>query len=93
MADLGVARIVGDCAPARSTPAYVDPAVACRMPLPGAPSDVFMLAAVAVHALTGTPVWTVDVSAVDALAQAAAGEIGGLGDNVACVRGVPGGGA
>ena len=73
LADLGVARIVGDSAPARSTPAYVDPAVASGC-APGAPSDVFMLAAVAVHAFTGTPVWS-GASPAEMLAQAAAGEL------------------
>ena len=73
LADLGVARIVGDSAPARSTPAYVDPAVAAGC-APGAPSDVFMLAAVAVHALTGTPVWS-GASPDEMLAEAAAGEL------------------
>ncbi len=73
LADLGVARIVGDTAPARSTPAYVDPAVAAGC-APGAPSDVFMLAAVALHALTGTPVWS-GATPAEMLAQAAAGEL------------------
>ena len=73
LADLGVARIVGDSAPARSTPAYVDPAVAAGC-APGAPSDVFMLAATAVHALTGMPVWS-GASPAEMLAQAAAGEL------------------
>ncbi len=76
LADLGVARIVGDTAPARSTPAYVDPSVAAGC-APGAASDVFMLAAVAVHALTGTPVWT-GVTPEDTLARAAAGDVGDL---------------
>jgi hypothetical protein len=73
LADLGVARIVGDSEPARSTPAYIDPAVASGC-APGAPSDVFMLAAVAVHALTGTPVWP-GASPAEMLVQAAAGEL------------------
>jgi hypothetical protein len=73
LADLGVARIVGDCGPVRSTPGYIDPAVAAGC-APGAPSDVFMLAAVAVHALTGAPVWT-GATVSDALAQAACGEL------------------
>src|SRR6266702_447466 len=68
-----LARIVGDTAPARSTPAYVDPAVAAGC-APGAPSDVFMLAAVALHALTGTPVWS-GATPAEMLAQAAAGEL------------------
>jgi eukaryotic-like serine/threonine-protein kinase len=57
LADLGVARIVGDEAPARGTPAYLDPIVANGY-LPGAASDVFCLAAVAVHALSGRSVWS-----------------------------------
>jgi hypothetical protein len=76
LADLGVARIVGDTAPARSTPAYIDPAVAAGG-IPGTASDVFMLAAVALHALTGTPVWT-GVTREDVLARAAAGDVGDL---------------
>ncbi len=84
LADLGVARIVGDCAPARSTPAYVDPAVAAGC-APGAPSDVFMLAAVALHALTGTPIWRGNTPD-DMLAQAASGDIGDLHERL---TGVP----
>ncbi|HEY7045690.1 MAG TPA: protein kinase, partial [Jatrophihabitantaceae bacterium] len=76
LTDLGVARIVGDSAPARSTPAYVDPWVASGH-TPGAPSDVFMLGAVAVHALTGAPVWA-GVTPEDTLARAAAGDVGDL---------------
>ena len=56
LADLGVGRIIGDDGPVRSTAAYVDPSVANGC-LPGPASDVFMLAATAVHALTGVPVW------------------------------------
>jgi hypothetical protein len=76
LGDLGVARIVGDTAPARSTPAYIDPSVAAGS-APGAASDVFMLAAVAVHALTGTPVWA-GVTPEETIARAAAGDIGDL---------------
>ena len=81
LADLGVARIVGDQAPARSTPAYVDPSVAAGY-APGAASDVFMLAAVAVHALTGSPVWT-GATPEDTIARAAAGEVGDLAGRLA----------
>jgi len=81
LADLGVARIVGDDAPARSTPAYVDPSVAAGC-APGAASDVFMLAAVAVHALTGSPVWT-GVTPEDTIARAAAGDVGDLAARLA----------
>jgi protein kinase-like protein len=83
LADLGVARIVGDAAPARSTPAYMDPSVAAGC-VPGAPSDVFMLAAVAVHALTGSPLWT-GVTAEEVIARAAAGDVGGLPSRLAAL--------
>ncbi|MDT4943099.1 MAG: eukaryotic-like serine/threonine-protein kinase [Pseudonocardiales bacterium] len=56
LADLGVARLLGDAAPVRTTPAYADPAVAGGA-LPGPASDVFMLGAVALHVLTGSPPW------------------------------------
>jgi hypothetical protein len=96
LADLGIARLadastgeVGDDdpnAPARSTPAYIDPVVAAGG-VPAASSDVFMLAAVALHALTGRPPWP-GVTAGAALAAAATGE---LGDVTARLRaaGVP----
>jgi protein kinase-like protein len=83
LADLGVARIVGDAAPARSTPAYMDPSVAAGC-VPGAPSDVFMLAAVAVHALTGSPLWT-GVTAEDVIGRAAAGAVGDLPSRLAAL--------
>ena len=56
LADLGVARLLGDTHPARTTPAYADPAVASGA-LPGPTNDVFMLGAVALHVLTGSPPW------------------------------------
>jgi hypothetical protein len=56
LADLGVARLLGDTHPVRTTPAYADPTVASGA-LPGPTSDVFMLGAVALHALTGSPAW------------------------------------
>jgi hypothetical protein len=56
LADLGVARLTGEIAPVRTTPAYADPIVAAGG-LPAAASDVFMLAGVALHALTGAPPW------------------------------------
>lgn len=59
LADLGVARLSGDDRDAESTPAYIDPAVA-QGSVPAAASDVFMLGAVALHALTGAPVWSAD---------------------------------
>jgi hypothetical protein len=83
LADLGVARIVGDAAPARSTPAYVDPSVAAGC-VPGAPSDVFMLAAVGVHALTGSPLWT-GTTPADMIARAAAGDLGDLTTRLAAL--------
>ena len=81
LGDLGVARIIGDVGPARSTPGYVDPSVAAGC-VPGAPSDVFMLAAVAVHALTGSPLWT-GTTPADMLARAAAGDLGDLASRLA----------
>ncbi|MDT4938933.1 MAG: eukaryotic-like serine/threonine-protein kinase [Pseudonocardiales bacterium] len=79
LADLGVARLRGDLAVVdgtRCTPAYVDPAVAAGS-VPGPPSDVFMVAAVAVHALTGAPVWAGD-SSDEILEAAATGDAGDL---------------
>src|SRR5207302_9265821 len=79
LADLGVARLRGDLAAldgTRCTPEYVDPAVAAGS-VPGPPSDVFMLAAVAVHALTGAPVWR-GATPDDLVAAAAAGDVGDL---------------
>jgi hypothetical protein len=51
-----VARLLGDTHPVRTTPAYADPTVASGA-LPGPPNDVFMLGAVALHVLTGSPPW------------------------------------
>jgi hypothetical protein len=76
LADLGVARIIGDDDPVHSTPAYLDPSVAAGN-APGPSSDVFMLAAVALHAVTGTPVWAGDTPA-EVMARAAAGDFGDL---------------
>lgn len=73
LADLGVARLVGERHDPQSTPEYVDPAVAAGA-APGPASDVFMLAAVALHALTGAPPWSAG-SPEEALAQAAAGRL------------------
>jgi hypothetical protein len=71
LADLGVSRLLGDAAPARTTPAYADPMVAAGA-APGTSSDVFMLGGVALHALTGAPPWPgSDPSAV--FEQAASG--------------------
>ena len=73
LADLGVARVLGEYAGSEATPEYVDPAVA-RGAVPGPASDVFGLAACAFHALTGVPPWnaatasaTLDVAASGAL--------------------------
>ncbi|HJQ41782.1 MAG TPA: serine/threonine-protein kinase [Jatrophihabitantaceae bacterium] len=77
LADLGVARLHGREADVRSTPAYIDPAVAAGS-VPGPPSDVFMLAAVAFHALTGRSVWPGD-TADEVLASARAGRTVRLG--------------
>jgi hypothetical protein len=80
LADVGVARLTGDDADAESTPAYIDPAVAVGG-VPGAPSDVFMLGGLALHALTGAPPWPGD-DAEAALAAARAGAFDGV-DGVA----------
>jgi serine/threonine protein kinase len=56
LADLGIARVLGDDVPIQTTAAYVDPAVAAGC-VPGVASDVFALGAVAVHALSGEPLW------------------------------------
>ncbi|MDT4891839.1 MAG: eukaryotic-like serine/threonine-protein kinase [Pseudonocardiales bacterium] len=74
LADLGVARlarVTGQVRDVRSTPAYTDPAVAAGA-VPGTPSDVFMLAATALRALTGRTVWP-SGTADEALAAAARG--------------------
>ena len=76
LADLGVARLLDDDAPVQSTPAYIDPAVASGC-VPGPQSDVFMLGAVTFQALTGASIWPGDTVA-EALAAAAAGEIGDI---------------
>ncbi|PZS35370.1 MAG: serine/threonine protein kinase [Pseudonocardiales bacterium] len=74
LADLGVARLLGDDAPAHSTPAFIDPAVAAGC-VPGPQSDVFMLGAVSFQALTGGSIWPGGTPA-EVLAAAATGEIG-----------------
>jgi eukaryotic-like serine/threonine-protein kinase len=73
LADLGVARVLGELEAVHSTPEYIDPAVAAGA-APGPASDVFMVAAVAVHALTGAPPWRAD-DAEAALALAATGRV------------------
>ena len=74
LADLGVSRLTGDDTDAESTPAYVDPLVA-RGGVPTSYSDVFMLGAVALHALTGAPLWTASTGDA-ALAQASSAGLG-----------------
>lgn len=81
LADVGVARLTGDDADAEATPAYVDPAVAGGC-VPGPPSDVFMLGAVALHALTGAPPWP-DLDAEAALERAARGVLDDASDRLA----------
>ncbi len=85
LADLGVARIVGDDDPVGSTPAYLDPSVAAGF-APGAASDVFMLAAVSVHALTGKPIWPGETPA-EVLVRAAAADFCDLDERLAAVPG------
>ncbi len=52
LADLGVARLVGDTKPVHTTLPYADPIVVAGY-LPDPASDVFMLGAVTLHAVTG----------------------------------------
>ncbi|MCL2781575.1 MAG: serine/threonine protein kinase [Actinomycetia bacterium] len=73
LSDLGVARLMGDLAAARSAPAYLDPSVAVGC-APSPASDVFMLAATALHALTGAPAW-IGADPDEVLARAAAGNL------------------
>jgi serine/threonine protein kinase len=81
LGDLGVARIVGDSVAVRCTPEYIDPAVA-RGFVPGPSSDVFMLGAIAMRALTGSPVWRGTTTA-GILADAAAGDLGHVRERLA----------
>jgi hypothetical protein len=76
LADLGLARVRGDEAGAHGTPAYLDPLVARGHP-PHASSDVFSLAAVAFHALSGAPLW-VGTTRQQLVRQAAAADYGDL---------------
>jgi hypothetical protein len=87
LADLGVARmLIGHAGADRSlgTPAYVDPVVAAGGAA-GAASDVFSLAAVALHCLTGAGPWQcgdrADLRAV--LERAATGVITDLAGKLA----------
>jgi serine/threonine protein kinase len=84
LADLGVARMFGASFDAIGTPAYVDPVVAAGGAA-GAASDVFSLAAVALHALTGRGPWQTDAdeSAEQVLSAAATGVIDDLAGRLA----------
>ena len=86
LADLGVARLTGEEDDAESTPAYVDPGVALGG-IPSELSDVFMLAATALHALTGEVPWP-GSSGDEALARAQTGDLGPLPTRLAAA-GVP----
>jgi serine/threonine protein kinase len=82
LADLGMARLLGSLAQGLGTPAYLDPVVAAGGAA-GAASDVFSLAAVALHCVSGAGPWQpVGSSGLDsaaaALARAATGVIDGL---------------
>jgi eukaryotic-like serine/threonine-protein kinase len=78
LTDLGVARVVGETARPRVTPAYVDPVVA-RGGAPGPSSDVFGLAAAAFHALTGVAPWN-GAAPADVLGVAASGQLPDLAE-------------
>ncbi len=87
LADLGVAHmLVGHTSPERclGTPAYVDPVLAAGGAT-GAASDVFSIAAVALHCLTGSGPWQdgepADAQAV--LSRAASGVISDLDSRLA----------
>ncbi len=84
LADVGTARLTGDGADAACTPAYADPAVAGGC-VPGPPSDVFMLGAVALHALTGSPPWPAE-SGEAALALAARGDLDDVAQRLAAAE-------
>jgi len=81
LADLGVARVLGERDDPQCTPEYMDPAVAGGA-APGPASDIFMLAAVAVHALTGAPPWRAD-SPERTIALAATGRVPDLRRDIA----------
>jgi hypothetical protein len=85
LADLGVARLLGDREPVYATPAYLDPAIAAGC-LPAPQTDVFMLGAVALHALTGAALWPGD--GASAFAAARAGALGDIPGRLAAA-GVP----
>jgi hypothetical protein len=84
LADLGVARLFGSSTSAMGTPAYIDPAVAGGGAA-GAATDVFALAAVALHALTGRGPWqqtSAPESGDTLLARAATATIADLEDRL-----------
>jgi serine/threonine protein kinase len=85
LADLGVARLLAVDGPATGTPAYLDPVLAAGGAA-GPASDVFALAAVALHALTGAGPWQRAgqlAVAEQVLAVAATGQVVGLADRLA----------
>ena len=88
LSDLGLARLLGEVGSGRCTPGYADP-LAAAGDVPIASSDVFALAAVAFHALTGESVWPGD-TAEEVLATAAAGRLGDVSGALAAA-GVPDG--
>ena len=73
LADLGVARLFGAIDDVMSTPAYLDPVVAAGGP-PGPAADVFAIAAVGYHCLSGHPVWR-GQSVAEVMARAAEGDV------------------
>lgn len=83
LADLGVASMCGSAEEQRSTLAYLDPAVA-NGGAAGPPSDVFMLAAISLHALTGRPPW-VALTPQGLVDAAASGDIADLDDRLGAV--------
>lgn len=87
LADLGMARLLGTSGPVLTTPDYADPAVAAGGPLTAA-SDVFMLAAVALHALTGAAPWSGPDARSVFLQAASASSAAGFGARLAAA-GVP----
>ncbi|MCW2568262.1 MAG: Serine/threonine protein kinase, partial [Mycobacterium sp.] len=87
LADLGTARLAGDTDPAaHGTTGYVDPAVLAGA-APTAASDVYGLAAVAVHLLTGRP--PDPHRPVDPGAGGKSGDGGLLGELAPCLHADP----
>jgi serine/threonine protein kinase len=73
LADLGVARVCGAGGDTVATLGYLDPAVANGAPT-GPYTDVFALAAVGFHALTGRPPWIGETS-TELISEAARGQV------------------